>query len=43
MIVGFPGDSAVENPPANVGDKSSIPDLGSPGEGNDNLLQYSCL
>ena len=27
-----------------VGDESSIPGLGgSPGEGNDNPLQYSCL
>ena len=28
----------------NVGDPSSIPELGrSPGEGNSNPLQYSCL
>ena len=28
----------------NVGDRGSIPGLGrSPGEGNDNPLQYSCL
>ena len=28
----------------NVGDLSSVPGLGrSPGEGNDNALQYSCL
>ena len=34
----------VENLPAKVGDSSSIPGLGiSPGEGNSNLLQYSCL
>ena len=34
----------VNNPPANAGDVGSIPGLGrSPGEGNDNLLQYSCL
>ena len=33
-----------KNPPANVGDMSSIPGLGrSPREGNDNPLQYSCL
>ena len=33
-----------ENPPANVGDISSIPGSGrSLGEGNGNLLQYSCL
>ena len=30
--------------PANVGDVLSIPDLGrSPGKGNGNPLQYSCL
>jgi len=37
----------VKNPPANAGDVrdvSSIPRSGrSPGEGNGNLLQYSCL
>ena len=34
----------VENPPANTGDTGSIPGLGrSPGERNDNPLQYSCL
>ena len=34
----------VKNPPANAGDASSIPGLGrSPGEGNENPLQYSCL
>ena len=37
----------VKNPPANAGDTrdaGSIPGLGrSPGVGNDNLLQYSCL
>ena len=37
----------VKNSPANVGDTgdmSSISGLGkSPGEGNGNLLQYSCL
>ena len=36
-----------ENPPANAGEKRDagwIPGLGrSPGEGNSNLLQYSCL
>ena len=41
---GFPGGSAVKNPPANTGDKGLIPGLGrSPGEGNGNPLQYSCL
>ena len=37
----------VKNPPANagdIGDTCSIPGLGrSPGEGNGNPLQYSCL
>ena len=34
----------VKNLPASVGDESSIPGLGrSPGEGNSNPLQYSCL
>ena len=41
---GFPGGSAVKNPPANTGDVSLIPGSGrSPGEGNGNSLQYSCL
>ena len=34
----------VKNPPANAGDGKSIPDSGrSPGGGNGNPLQYSCL
>ena len=34
----------VKNLPANAGDTGSIPGLGrSPGEGNGNPLQYSCL
>ena len=34
----------IKNLPANAGDTGSIPGLGrSPGEGNDNPLQYSCL
>ena len=34
----------VKNPLANAGDTGLIPGLGrSPGEGNGNLLQYSCL
>ena len=34
----------VKNPPASVGDVGSIPCSGrSPGEGNGNLPQYSCL
>ena len=41
---GFPSGSAVKNPPANAGDSSSIPGLErSPGGGNGNPLQYSCL
>ena len=41
---GFPDGSVVKNPPANAGDEGSIPGLGrSPGEGNGNPLQYSCL
>ena len=43
----IPGGSVVKNLPANVGDTgdaSLIPGLGrSPGEGNVNLLKYSCL
>ena len=42
--MGFPGGSWVKNPPANTGDAGLIPGLGrSPGEGNGNLFQYSCL
>ena len=34
----------VKNPPANAGDPDLIPGLGrSPGGGNGNPLQYSCL
>ena len=34
----------VKNPPANAGNMGSIPELGrSPGKGNGNPLQYSCL
>ena len=37
-------DSMVKNPSANTGDAGSIPGSGrSPGEGNGNTLQYSCL
>ena len=43
-LEGFPGSCVVKNPPANAGHAGSIPGLGrSPGEGNDNLPQYSCL
>ena len=43
--MGFLGGSVVKNlPPANAGDMSSNPESGrSPGEGNGNRLQYSCL
>ena len=41
---GFPGGSVVKNPLAKAGDVGSIPGIGrSPGGGNDNLPQYSCL
>jgi len=41
---GFPGGSAVKNLPANAGDEYPIPASGrSPGKGNGNPLQYSCL
>ena len=45
--MGFPSIVVVNILPANAGDAramGSIPELGrSPGEGNGNLLQYSCL
>ena len=42
--LGFPGGSLVKTLRANAGDKGLIPGSGrSPGEGNDNPLQYSCL
>ena len=44
---GFPDDSLVKNLPANAGEKGDmglIPGSGkSPGGGNGNLPQYSCL
>ena len=40
----FPGGLVVKNLPANAEDMGSIPGLGrSPGEGNGNPFQYSCL
>ena len=46
-LLGFPGGIVAKNLPANAEDArdvSSIPGLGrSPGEGNGNPLQYSCL
>ena len=44
MCLVFPGGSAVKNLPADAGDVCWIPGLERfPGEGNGNLLQYSCL
>ena len=47
MIVDFPDGSVVKNLPVNAGDirdSGLIPELGrSPGVGNGNLLQNSCL
>ena len=43
-MMSFPGGSVVKNPPANSGDTGSISGSGrSPGEGNANPVQYSCL
>ena len=43
-LQGLPDGSMVKNLPANAGDTGSIPGHGrSPGEGNENPLQYSCL
>ena len=40
----FPGGSVVKNLTTNAGDAGSIPGSGrSPGEGNGNSLQFSCL
>ena len=42
--MGFPGGSEVKVSAYNAGDPGSIPGSGrSPGEGNGNPLQYSCL
>ena len=45
--MGFPGGSVVKNSPANAGDtgdKVLIPGSGrTPGKGNGNPFQYSCL
>ena len=41
---GFLGSTVVENLPANAGDVGSISgSVRSPGVGNGNLIQYSCL
>ena len=43
LMRGFPGGSLVSKLPANARDGSSTPGSGrSSGEGNSNLLQYSC-
>ena len=42
--IGFLGGSDSKPSACNVGEPGSIPGLGrSPGEGNGNPLQYSCL
>jgi len=44
MVSGFPGGSAGKESACNAGDSASIPGSGrSPGEGNGNPLQDSCL
>ena len=43
-IWSFPGGSVIKNQPANANNAGLIPGLGrSPGGGNGNPLQYSCL
>ena len=44
IVWGFPGGSVLKISPASAGVTGLIPGLGrSPGEGNGNLVQYSCL
>ena len=44
LTPGFPGGLEVKVSASNAGDLGSIPESGrSPGEGNGNPLQYSCL
>ena len=44
IFKGSPGDSVVKNPLADTGVAGFIPGSGrSPGEGNGNPFQYSCL
>ena len=44
LSIGLPGGSDGKESARNAGDPGSIPGLGqSPGEGNGNPLQYSCL
>ena len=42
-ILGFPDGSVAKNPPANAGDGFDPWSGRSSGEGNVNLVQYSCL
>ena len=43
-VLGFPYNSVGKESACNAGDLGSIPRLGrSPGEGNGNPVQYSCL
>ena len=43
-VLGFPSDLAGKESTCNSGDVGLIPELGrSPGEGNGNPFQYSCL
>ena len=44
LLMGFPGDSVVKNPPSKARDVGLIPGSArSPEEGNGNPLQYSSL
>ena len=44
LLYKVPGGSAGKQSACNVGDLGLIPELGrSPGEGNSNALQHSCL
>ena len=44
LYMGFLGGSVIKNTPAHAGDIGLIPgSRRSPGEGNGNSLQYSCL
>ena len=44
ILADFPGSSEVKASACNAGDQGLIPGLGrSPGEGNGNPLQHSCL
>ena len=44
LYPGFPGDSDGKESTCSAGDLGSFPGLGrSPGEGNGNQFQYSCL